>query len=105
MPSFRAPVGAVDELDIVALGAHFLDQAGGDLLRTVGGIVQDLDFMPILRVFHRANRADKPFDHIGLVVNRKLGRDQGEPILPAVGVEEPELPPVVNHFLPLILEE
>src|SRR5690242_16766675 len=47
-------------------------QIAGDILRFIGGVVQDLDVEPMFRVVERADRLDQTFNYVLLVENGEL---------------------------------
>ena len=71
-------VGAVDELDVVALGCEFFDLLLGDFVAFVSGVVQHLDFVLVLGVVDGADGFEQAFDAVGFVKDGELCGDLGE---------------------------
>ena len=80
-------VRAVDELDVVALGCKFFDLLLGDFVALVGGVVQHLDLVLVLRVVDGAHRLEETFDAVRFVEDGKLGRDLRELVDGVLSVE------------------
>ena len=71
-------VGAVDELDVVALGCEFFNLLLGDFVAFVSGVVQHLDFVLVLGVVDGADGFEQAFDAVGFVKDGELCGDLGE---------------------------
>ena len=99
------PVGAVDELDVVALRLHFGDFAFGHFVAVVGRIIEDLDLVLILRVVDGADDVDETFHAVGFVKNGKLGRDLREFIHLVVAVEAEQILAIGETHPARILEK
>ena len=67
-------VGTVNELDIKTFGLLFCNFALGHFVAFIGGVVQNLNFVTVLRVVDCANRIDQTFNAVRFVEDRKLRR-------------------------------
>jgi hypothetical protein len=56
----------------------------------VGGIIEDLNLQPVPRVIKSTNSSKEPTNHIALVVNGELNRDQRKIVGPRGNFEFPE---------------
>ena len=68
-------IGAMDVHDGVAESGIARDDGGSDLLGFVGGVVEDLDFQLVARVFHGADGFDEAIDHKLLIEDGQLHGD------------------------------
>ena len=68
-------VDAMEILDVEALRGVAADRQLGNRARLVGGVVEDLDFEEVLRIIHLDDRRDEAVDHVHLVVDGQLDRD------------------------------
>ena len=70
--------GAVKDLDVVAFGPELVGDPVDKCARVIGGVVQHLDRVAILRVFHGGDGAHDALGHVILVIKRDLGNDMGQ---------------------------
>ena len=65
----------MDIRDRQALRGKAIDHRTRDLLRFVGGVIQDLHVQQLARIVEARNRFDQPFDDVAFVKNGQLNRD------------------------------
>ena len=80
-------VGTMNEFDVKAFGLLFCDFALGDFVAFIGGVVQNLNFVTILRIVDGADSIDQTFHAVGFVEDRELCRDLRQVIHFVVAVE------------------
>jgi len=71
-------VGAMQILDVDALGGVAADGLLGYAPGFVGGVVEDLDFEQLARVIQLAHRVNEAVRNVHLVVDRQLHGDHGQ---------------------------
>ncbi len=71
-------VRAVDELDVITAGGEFCNFLLGDFVTFVGRVVQNLNFVLVLRIVDCTDSFEETFNAVGFIKDRELGRDLRE---------------------------